>query len=707
MTAIKVDQPYTLFTETDGTPLENGYVYIGEEGLLPEDNPIEVYWDADFQIPAGQPIRTIGGYPSNNGRAGNLYAKELYSIKVLNKREELIFYKPIVFTEAILSDYTKTFDTVADMVADATLIVGQKVRTIGYYVVGDGGGNDYDMVAAGTGTDDGGSFIDLTGSPTLQAKGLFANGKYSVKQWGATGDGSTDDTVAIQSSIDFITANELLFFPYGSYKVTDTIKFNKGGTPYGVGGFGSRLLWYGEVGGTLAIVTGNQLYKLKGLNLDARGIANHALQISEDGNLVRNFSIDECVIQDGAASTIRIGDYTDSSVDGDIAQVNISDSIVYGGKYQIEVDSTNALGINLRGCFIARLAGTVNVERNIFMRRGGSIYAYGTYFSGQPTSGTEYSVHIVDGWFEGYGCEWEFGQAGGGGGVIYLGVPQVTGLTSRNEHVTKLDGCRVLSPGATSTGYLISINSALHSFTTKDTTYSGKTGLTTPTINNQVAANVISSGNSYTGRPFLPNPTQFNITSINDRFSDSWTINTRVDLTTYAVGNKIKWTVGSTVWECTTAGTSAGSAPSITGLGVGDTVVDGTATWTCRGLTNTLISSTLDRKVVAVSNNSTTYECSIQDDTIILTATACDVILPSALGNTEGYYGVAGKRITVYQTSTSTSNDVLPDGSDTIDGATTGIDMSQWSSVTLESDGFSNWKIIHYYDTANITVPRS
>ena len=65
----------------------------------------------------------------------------------------------------------KTFESVADMVADATLIVGQKCRTLGYYAVGDGGGNDYIIVAAATGTDDGGSYIDLSGSG-FQAKGF-------------------------------------------------------------------------------------------------------------------------------------------------------------------------------------------------------------------------------------------------------------------------------------------------------------------------------------------------------------------------------------------------------------------------------------------------------------------------------------------------------------------------------------------------------
>jgi hypothetical protein len=60
---------------------------------------------------------------------------------------------------------------------------------------------------------------------------------------------------------------------------------------------------------------------------------------------------------------------------------------------------------------------------------------------------------------------------------------------------------------------------------------------------------------------------------------------TRANTTAYTVGVWALWTTGTTVWECTTAGTSASSAPSIVGKVVGDTVSDGTSVWTMRSLT--------------------------------------------------------------------------------------------------------------------------
>lgn len=60
---------------------------------------------------------------------------------------------------------------------------------------------------------------------------------------------------------------------------------------------------------------------------------------------------------------------------------------------------------------------------------------------------------------------------------------------------------------------------------------------------------------------------------------------TRGDATAYTTGTWIKWPTGTTVWECTTAGTTTTGAPSITGITVGQTVTDGTVVWTLRATT--------------------------------------------------------------------------------------------------------------------------
>ena len=57
-------------------------------------------------------------------------------------------------------DSENTYDTVAAMVA-GTAITGTIIQTLGYFSKGDGGGNLYEVVAAGTGTANSGEFFDL------------------------------------------------------------------------------------------------------------------------------------------------------------------------------------------------------------------------------------------------------------------------------------------------------------------------------------------------------------------------------------------------------------------------------------------------------------------------------------------------------------------------------------------------------------------
>lgn len=92
--SFSVRPPYPVFSESDGTPLEDGYIWIGQANLDPQTNPISVYYDAGLTQPAQQPIRTTGGYPSNSGTPANVYVSSDYSIKVLDKNGTLVYSTP-------------------------------------------------------------------------------------------------------------------------------------------------------------------------------------------------------------------------------------------------------------------------------------------------------------------------------------------------------------------------------------------------------------------------------------------------------------------------------------------------------------------------------------------------------------------------------------------------------------------------------------
>ena len=63
---------------------------------------------------------------------------------------------------------------------------------------------------------------------------------HNVKFYGATGDGSTDDTNAINEAIDSAPSEGVVYFPRGSYRVTETITLQKDITIRFEGSFASE-----------------------------------------------------------------------------------------------------------------------------------------------------------------------------------------------------------------------------------------------------------------------------------------------------------------------------------------------------------------------------------------------------------------------------------------------------------------------------------
>lgn len=94
MAALSVQPTYPIFTDVDGQPLENGYIWIGTENLDPQTNPSAVYWDANLTLAASQPIRTLAGYPVNSGTPARLYVDGNYSIRVMNKKGSVVYHSP-------------------------------------------------------------------------------------------------------------------------------------------------------------------------------------------------------------------------------------------------------------------------------------------------------------------------------------------------------------------------------------------------------------------------------------------------------------------------------------------------------------------------------------------------------------------------------------------------------------------------------------
>ena len=89
--ARQIDSPFPIFTDVDGSPLEGGYIFIGEPNLDPLTNPKQAYWDEDLTEPADN-IRTKSGYPVNGTFPSRLFIPDGdYSILIQNKREITVY----------------------------------------------------------------------------------------------------------------------------------------------------------------------------------------------------------------------------------------------------------------------------------------------------------------------------------------------------------------------------------------------------------------------------------------------------------------------------------------------------------------------------------------------------------------------------------------------------------------------------------------
>ena len=147
MSALSISAPFPIFTDIDGQPLEDGYVFIGTANLNPITNPITVYWDAALTLAAVQPIRTLGGYPMNSGTPARLYVNSDYSIQVQNKNGSVLYSAPAA---------TERYGNIIISSADVSFLqagTGAVTRTAQAKMREDISPRDFGVVANGT-TDD-------------------------------------------------------------------------------------------------------------------------------------------------------------------------------------------------------------------------------------------------------------------------------------------------------------------------------------------------------------------------------------------------------------------------------------------------------------------------------------------------------------------------------------------------------------------------
>jgi hypothetical protein len=243
-----ITSPFPSFNDTDGSPLNNGNVYVGSANLNPVTDPIPVYWDEALTQPAAQPVRTINGYLSRNGSPGRLYTGFVtYSIRVTNNKGVQVF-SDLNYKDPS-SNAGSTYQQVITAISGQTVFNLSRTYIPGtnnLFVYRNGlrliAGEDYtetgySQITLTAGADNGDEFVFDIGynydtAANIDAQdvtyklpavdSVFTNVEeklsqiINVKDFGAVGDGTTDDTAAFTAAAAYSSPVQVSV-PVGTY----------------------------------------------------------------------------------------------------------------------------------------------------------------------------------------------------------------------------------------------------------------------------------------------------------------------------------------------------------------------------------------------------------------------------------------------------------------------------------------------------------
>jgi len=306
MSALSIQPTFPIFTETDGLPLENGYIWIGTTNLDPQGNPINVYWDAALTIQAAQPIRTLNGYPSRSGTPARLYVNaSQYSIRVQNKNGSLVYNSP---------DATERYS------ADLISFVGFKGQVGTVADLADDDGSDW------IGFEQSGS-----GAVAVSAQDQMRN-IVTAASFGA--DAVGDVTSELQAALDRAENTTLWLTPGHVYAISATLYCREGCTIEGNGatllnnitGVGNPLQ-IAESNVTVQNLTientaNNPVYTIADPSFNGSDIFINSIATTVKNTILRNIT------------TVNSIEYAAAiSGNGDCENVLIENCIVNGGKW--------------------------------------------------------------------------------------------------------------------------------------------------------------------------------------------------------------------------------------------------------------------------------------------------------------------------------------------------------------------------------------
>lgn len=200
-----------------------------------------------------------------------------------------------IITAYLQANVAWTFNAVADMKLAENLVDGSFAQTLGFYSYNDGGTSLY-KIREITNADvvDERSIISLN-DPTLIAE-LIPTTQLNVAQFGAKGDNSTNDTMAIQAAIDYCATHGLkLAFCKKTYIVSNLTVGNSATSKLLIDGNNATLK--ASVSGYILTFT-NDASNIVTSNLEINGnfTANGILMQGSQRNSLKNIIFHYCTI---------------------------------------------------------------------------------------------------------------------------------------------------------------------------------------------------------------------------------------------------------------------------------------------------------------------------------------------------------------------------------------------------------------------------
>ena len=113
----------------------------------------------------------------------------------------------------------KNFATLALTVSDTGLVAADALN-LAERTTGNGGGAMWDVVLSSTVTENTFNIVQGVGVATLSLVLRTEKRPIIIREWGAKGDITTDDTLVIQHVLDSSQSGDIIEFGLGWYKVT-------------------------------------------------------------------------------------------------------------------------------------------------------------------------------------------------------------------------------------------------------------------------------------------------------------------------------------------------------------------------------------------------------------------------------------------------------------------------------------------------------